>query len=198
MAQRHHRALRGAGAAWIATILAATSHTLAGGGAPAMELVAALGILASPLAVAMVGRRLSIWRLTAAVLASQIMFHAAFAMTAGMTGSDHAPPGTGHVHHAALAVDPSSGVFALPDIAMMLAHAAATVVTIAALYGGERLVRGIARGIRSLLSRAADVAPPVGQAARAYSPRDAWAAIAAVVLSDVSRRGPPSFVIAAA
>ena len=82
MTPRHVRALRGTGAAWIATVAAATAHTLAGGGAPSPAFVAAVGILAAPFAVLLVGRRLSAWRVAATVLASQTLFHAAFAITA--------------------------------------------------------------------------------------------------------------------
>ena len=49
---RHVRALRGVAAAWVATIVAGTAHTLAGGGAPSPAMVAAVGILAAPFAVA--------------------------------------------------------------------------------------------------------------------------------------------------
>ena len=59
MTPRHVRALRGTAAAWVATVVAATAHTLAGGGAPSPALVAAVGILASPFAVGLIGRRLS-------------------------------------------------------------------------------------------------------------------------------------------
>ena len=84
MTPRHARALRGATAAWVATIVAATSHTMAGGGAPSLALVVSLGILTSPVAVLLVGRRPRAWRVGLTVLASQVFFHVAFALTASV------------------------------------------------------------------------------------------------------------------
>ena len=78
MTPRHVRALRGTASAWIATIIAATSHTLAGGGGPSPALVAVIGVLAAPLAVLLIGRRLTAWRVGATVVVAQAMFHVAF------------------------------------------------------------------------------------------------------------------------
>lgn len=99
MTPRHVRTLRGAAAAWVATVIAATSHTLAGGGAPAPLLVLVVGVLAWPVGIALVGRRLSAWLLTIAVVAAQALFHVAFAVTAGADPSSV----TGHLHHLARA-----------------------------------------------------------------------------------------------
>ncbi|WP_127472679.1 hypothetical protein [Microbacterium sulfonylureivorans] len=193
MTPRHVRALRGAAAAWIATIVAATSHTLAGGGAPAPALVGVLGILASPLAIALVGRRLSAWRVGTSVLAAQALFHVSFALTAGVDPT----AATGHVHHATLdaSAGPATGI--LPDIPMLLAHALAAVATMLALYGGERMLRALGRGIRSILRRAGDPAPAPVVLLRLAAVTTRVIRSLGVVLSDVSRRGPPSSVIAA-
>ncbi len=192
MTPRHVRALRGAAAAWIATIIAATSHTLAGGGAPSPVLVGVLGILASPLATALIGRRLSAWRVGAGVVASQGLFHTAFAMTAGVD-----PAGVrGHVHDVQLVGGaPAAGL--LPDGAMLTGHLLAAAATLVVLYYGERMLRALGRGIRSLLRRADApvrvVVPFVGSLpAPVVLPR-----AVGVALSDVSRRGPPSSVLAA-
>jgi hypothetical protein len=185
---RQLRALRGTAAAWIATIIAATSHTLAGGGAPAPLLVAALGILAAPLSVSLIGRRLSVWRIGVTVLASQALFHLAFALTAGADPAAAA----GHVHTLSLG---GAAALALPDAPMVAAHVLAGVATVAALVGGERMLRALGRGIRSLLSRADDPAGyPVARcriAPARLGPRPRG-----VVLSDLSPRGPPLVVIA--
>ena len=46
MTPRHVRALRGTAAAWVATVVAATAHTLGGGGAPSPAfVVAVVGIM---------------------------------------------------------------------------------------------------------------------------------------------------------
>ncbi|MFB7893343.1 hypothetical protein ACFC1I_14170 [Microbacterium sp. NPDC056044] len=187
MTPRHVRALRGTAAAWVATVVAATAHTLGGGGAPAPALVAAVGILAAPFAVALVGRRVSAWRIGATVLASQSLFHVAFAVTAG------ADPAALHGHHVTHLGEGLSAVV-LPDAPMFAAHVLAAVATIAALYGGERMLRSLGRGIRSLFSRLRGVAPR--PSLRRIAPAAAGPVLVAArtVLSDLSRRGPPAFV----
>ncbi|MGA7148271.1 MAG: hypothetical protein WBX17_07275 [Microbacterium sp.] len=192
MSPRHVRALRGAAAAWIATIFAATSHTLAGGGAPAPVLVATLGILASPLTVALVGRRLSAWRAAATVLAAQGLFHLSFALTAGVDPDAMA----GHVHSPTSPGAALPAAWVLPDAPMLLGHLVAAAATVVLLYAGERMLRALGRGIRSVLRRAADIAPrPIVRVRLLLV--GAVAAARGVLLSDLSRRGPPSFVIAA-
>ena len=187
MTPRHVRALRGTAAAWVATVVAATAHTLAGGGAPSPALVAAVGILAAPVAVAVVGRRLVAWRLTATVLASQALFHVAFAVTAD------ADPAALHGHHVTRLGSDLSAVV-LPDAPMLAAHVLAAVATIAATYGGERMLRALGRGIRSMFSRAHGVAPRPPMARLLARQMGARSVAARIVLSDLSRRGPPAVV----
>lgn len=192
MTTRHMRALRGVAAAWVATIAAATAHTLAGGGAPSPAMVAVVGILAAPFAVALIGRRLAVWRISATVLASQALFHAAFAFTAG---ADPAAVGSLHGHHFASLGSGLAGVV-LPDAPMMAGHLLAAAATVLALYSGERMLRALGRGIRSLLSRAQSFAPrpavPLLVAART-SPDPHPAGF---IFSGISRRGPPAVVAA--
>ncbi|MGN6218514.1 MAG: hypothetical protein ACTHNQ_03345 [Microbacterium sp.] len=189
MTPRHVRALRGTAAAWVATVVAATAHTLAGGGAPAPSLVAAVGILAAPFGVAVVGRRLSAWRIGAVVLAGQALFHLAFAITAG------ADPSAPHSHHTMVLAGGIAPV-ALPDAPMVLAHALAALATVAGLYGGERMLRALGRGIRSVLARARVVLPAPPVPALVTPDRERTIRPARAVLSGLSRRGPPAFVTA--
>ncbi|WP_342000637.1 hypothetical protein MRBLWH7_001453 [Microbacterium sp. LWH7-1.2] len=187
MTPRHVRALRGTAAAWVAAVVAATAHTLGGGGAPSPALVAAVGILAAPVAVALVGRRPSTWRIGASVLASQALFHVAFAVTAD------ADPAALHGHHLThLGGDLSAVV--VPDAPMLAAHALAAIATLAGLYGGERMLRALGRGIRSLFTRLRGVAPRPSQPRVAPAPAGPLLFAARIVLSDVSRRGPPALV----
>ncbi|WP_203580427.1 hypothetical protein [Microbacterium hibisci] len=187
MTPRHVRALRGTAAAWVATVVAATAHTLAGGGAPSPALVAAVGILASPFAVALVGRRPSAWRLGATVLASQALFHGAFALTAA------ADPAALHGHHVTHLGGDLAGVV-LPDAPMLLAHVLAAVATVFALHGGERMLRALGRGIRSVFARARSVARPASLPRLLVSPGRTGRVAPRIVLSDLSRRGPPVLV----
>lgn len=193
MTPRHVRTLRGAAAASVATILAATSHTLAGGGAPGPLLVAVMATLAWPLATALIGRRLSVSRIGAAVLVGQLLFHAAFAVTAG---ADPASV-TGHLHHGALPGVVGMGL-AVPAPPMIVAHALAALATVLGLYGGERMLRALGRGIRSILRRPVLATPLL----RTRLPRTATgiAVVPARLLfpSDLSRRGPPAIVDAVA
>jgi hypothetical protein len=176
-------------AAAVATVVAATAHTLAGGGAPAPLLVAAVAILCSPFATALIGRGLSAWRVASAVLVSQVLFHLAFAITAG---TDPAATTASHAHHLAL---PGTAAAVLPDGPMTAGHVVAAIATVLALYFGERMLRALGRGIRSLFSRARAIAPrpPVPRLV-ATVPRPLRQQ--RVVLSGLSRRGPPSLVLA--
>lgn len=189
MTSRHARALRGTAAAAVATLVAATAHTLAGGGPPAPLLVAAVAILVAPFGVALAGRRLSAWRVGATVLASQAVFHAAFALTAG------ADPSAAHGHHVTVLAGGTTPV-ALPDAPMLVAHVLAAVATVAALYSGERMLRALGRGIRSLLARVRVVAPPPSVPVLVAAQRERTERPARIVLSGVTRRGPPAFVTA--
>ena len=187
MTPRHVRAMRGTSAAWIATVVAATAHTLAGGGAPSPALVAAVGILAAPFAVALIGRRLSAWRTGTTVLASQALFHVAFAVTAD------ADPASLHGHHVThLGGDLSSIV--LPDAPMFIAHVLAAVATVAALCGGERMLRALGRGIRSVFTRARGMAPRAPMPRLVALPGASLRIAECIPVSDLSRRGPPAFV----
>lgn len=189
MTTRHVRALRGVAAAWVATIVAGAAHTLAGGGAPSPAMVAAVGILAAPFAVALVGRRLAAWRVGATVLASQAFFHISFALTAGADPSAAAA----HGHHFATIGGAMAGVL-LPDAPMLAGHAVAAAVTFAGLYAGERMLRALGRGIRSVLSRTRALAPLPFVPRLVAAPLARPVRPARVVLTGLSRRGPPAFV----
>jgi len=70
----------------------------------------------------------------------------------------------------------------------------AAIATVAALYGGERMLRALGRGIRSLFSRARAIAPRPTMPRFVPAPAGSALVAARVVLSDVSRRGPPALV----
>lgn len=193
MNARQQRTLRGLAAAFVATLVSATAHTLAGGGAGSPLLLAGVAVLASPVAVALVGRRPSAQRLALAVAVSQALFHAVFAITFPVAGSGSAPADA-HVHGAALApLVPVAQHHAalIPDAPMLLAHAVAAAITVALLARGERMLRTIARGIRELVARHVSPVPLVPVAL----PRPRAVVLAPAVLrriaADIVRRGPP-------
>jgi len=191
---RQQRTLRGTAAAFIATLVSATAHTRAGGGAGSPLLLAAVVVLASPVAIALVGRRRSAARLALAVATSQVLFHAAFAITFPVAGAAP-PPAISHAHGPQLTQLASVSVphhaALIPDAPMLAAHAIAAGVTVALLARGERMLRTIARGIRELVARPVTLVPLVPLALP--RPRAAVHVPAVVrrIAADISRRGPP-------
>jgi len=121
------RLLRGWAAAVVATLLAAGSHTLAGGAAPGHEAGPAPVVwiltlaLAGPLCTALAGRALSWWRLGSAVGSSQLLFHWLYSQSAtlprhpgGSVLSDHAVHAApaSHAGHAVHASEASQATVA--------------------------------------------------------------------------------------
>ncbi|WP_243076837.1 hypothetical protein [Microbacterium sp. SS28] len=186
---RQLRTLRGISAAGVATVVASTAHTLAGGGAPSAALVAVVILLAAPVAVALAGRTLALWRLALTVLASQLVFHVAFALSAGATGA--AGAAAAHAHHGALVLDSGPAAAWTLDPLMLLGHAVAAVVTIAALHRGERMLRSIVRGLLRLLAARWDVPRPDFPALLAPSVPGERGIRPPLFVTEVSRRGPP-------
>ncbi|GAA3589899.1 hypothetical protein GCM10022198_12210 [Klugiella xanthotipulae] len=141
---RGGRTWRGLVAAASAILLAALSHTIAGGAAPSVAGIVSALIVCTPVCIALAGRALSLWRLGSAVVISQGLFHAVFsylAMPASAPADTAGIPTGLHVHGSAtaaailsphaLAGDAHSGW-------MWLAHAVAAGCTIAVLRFGER------------------------------------------------------------
>ncbi|MFI8631340.1 hypothetical protein ACIGEP_01930 [Microbacterium sp. NPDC077663] len=183
---RRVRVVRAGGAAAIATLTAAAAHTLGGGTAPAPWLVATVMLLAWPIALAIVGSRPSAVRTGLAVAASQALLHAAFALV----GDVHPTLAAGH-HHTALALTGAGGGAMPLDGTMLTGHAAAAIVTAAAVCHGERMLRVVARGIRALLRSHVPRLPaaqPRTAALHAATPRGLRPRLA---LTDLLRRGPP-------
>ena len=197
MTDRQLRALRGAAASGAATVLAAVSHTVGGGTAPAPLLVVAMAAVLMPPAVMLMGRRMSLPRLIATVLSSQAAFHLAFAALGAPTTepaftADHA----GHVHDvsASLAESTSGAPFLLGQTgaAMLAAHALSALLTIALLWRGERALRAIASWAFAVVRRAADPAPALPSAPPAV-PSEAPATRESLLFHDVRlQRGPPA------
>ncbi|MEZ3159883.1 hypothetical protein AB1K54_04960 [Microbacterium sp. BWT-B31] len=191
MNARQQRALRGVAASFVATVVAATAHTLGGGGAGSPVLLAAVALLAAPPAVALVGRRLSTPRLALVVVASQALFHVAFALTCA---ADPSRATGGHQHVPALAPVSGSGPAALlPDSPMLAAHALAAALTLAVLAKGERMLRTIARGIRSLVTTRVAALPAAPAALPRLASAPAGPAPRPVLAPGSPLRGPPLF-----
>lgn len=195
MTTRQLRLLRAASASAVATTLAAVSHTIAGGAAPHPLLLVAVASLLVPLAALLIGARASRLRVALTVVMSQTAFHVVFQLLGAPTGSaTGAPLVAGHQHHLDLgSLQPmTSASSAMPDAVMVLGHLAAAVLTTAALWHGESMVRAVAGWVQARLRRTTVVFHPDHE--RPARPVFSTPLLVDVALSaTVSRRGPPAF-----
>lgn len=200
MTTRWARFARGWIVAGFSTFVAALSHTVGGGAAPGVLAVVVSLAFAGIVSIALSGRSLSTWRLSLAVLLSQLIFHGLFSFGGAggrLTTTDAA---AGHAHGAGQSVmlmPAGSGAMSTGDhgLMMTLAHIIAAVVTVVALRFGERSFWGLfataAVVLRSLV-RAISLSPIplIRRAIVAVSPwlppRDLR-----VLLSPMRHRGPP-------
>ncbi|MCB1274341.1 MAG: hypothetical protein KDB25_08125 [Leucobacter sp.] len=194
---RAARTARGALGATVATLLAATSHGLAGGAITPIAILAT-ALVALPLCVALAGRIGSLWRLSLAVGASQLLYHWSF-WSLGTPGGGiplHAHGGVapmGFVDATGMsgAVASTAGTGGA-DTGMWIAHAVAAVLTIALLHRGELAVTVLARLILRVLplprprpiTTTGPRVRPVRLPVRPLHER-------LVALSAISHRGPP-------
>lgn len=188
--------LRGFVGATIATFVALASHVWASGDMPGMLGIAVPWLLSLTACTLLAGHRLSLLRLSASVIISQLLFHVLFVL-GSITPQGGLRP---HVHGV---VPLSFGGDASPllpqDAAMWLGHAVAAALTIAALHRGELIVCAlltVARAVATWLARAV----PAVDAMRIVTPvRRRWTVLTApcvreVHLGALHRRGPPRLV----
>ncbi|MBO9626681.1 MAG: hypothetical protein J7484_09935 [Microbacterium sp.] len=189
MTSRQLRLLRAASASSAATLLAALSHTFAGGAAPHPLLVLAVAALLVAPASLLIGARASRFRVALTVLLSQAVFHLVFQALGAPTGGSVVM--TGHEHHLPV-LGPLTAA-ALPDAAMLLGHVAAAVVTTLLVWHGEATARAIAGWVVAVLRRG--IGPVRGDHERpAPLALDLHPLVDSVLVADVSRRGPPAVV----
>lgn len=189
MTSRQLRLLRAASASSSATLLAALSHTFAGGAAPHPLLVVAVAALLIGPASVLIGARVSRVRVAATVLVSQAAFHLVFQALGAPTGGGVVAT-AGHDHRL-----PPLGpltVAALPDTGMVLGHVAAAIVTTLLVWHGESSVRTIAGWVRAVLRDEVTTLPGDHERPAALS-LDLHPLADMVVATAVSRRGPPVF-----
>lgn len=190
---RATRAARGAAAASVATFVALLSHVSGGGEIPGQFGFAVPLALSFVVCTALAGRRLSTWRLAAAVAVSQVLFHTLFVL------GSYDLAAAAHVHGSALPVLAGAAAPVMtPDAAMWLGHAAAAVVTTVALDRGERTLAALRvlaeRSVAWLRARVRVVLTlPVMPSVRRSAPAVVTAVrpISALVVSSAHRRGPP-------
>ena len=150
--------VRGFATSSLAIFVALAGHVTGGG-----EMPGALGILvpwvfAFMASVLLAGRTLSLARLTVSVALSQFLFHTLFVL--GTVSPSGAP--ARHVHGAPLVLPAGDGTMAAvpADASMWVGHTLAALLTVAALYRGERLlgtIRDLAVRLARWVRRRADV-----------------------------------------
>lgn len=200
MATRWARVVRSLVAATLATFVAALFH-VAGGGTPPSALALTLCLTFSGLAaLALTGRRASLWRLAASVVVSQTVFHALFSLGTGGTRFVSAD-GMAHLHAGshliAMAGPGMHGSSVIPDTpTMWLSHASAALVTIIALRFGEQAFWSLFATARIRLDRV--VRRATAQVTGFSTPITMHGRRAAPVLRDLGiligrmrHRGPP-------
>lgn len=185
MDSRWARVARGLAAAAFATFVAAFSHVVAGGSAPGIFGIAASLVISSMLCTVLTARALSLWRLTASVALSQLLFHALFSGLGAPVAATH--------HMDSMVMD-AAATHSHPDAVMWLAHTAAGVVTVITFRYAEAAFWGLADTARLLLARLLAIVVPAPAAPasptvaveRRFVPRDL-----ALLLSSMRHRGPP-------
>jgi hypothetical protein len=213
MATRWARFVRGWVAAVFSTFIAILSHTLGGGTAPGALAVVVSLAFAGIVCIGLCGRSLSVWRVSASVVISQLIFHGLFSLgapegalgveTAGAAAFAGTPFGA-HQHAAiefAQGVAGSAAAHGHAGSAMWFAHGIAAVATVIALRHGEAAFWGLLITARMIVQRiapaAAVITPPAPlwespACGLLFLPRDL-----ALVLSAMWHRGPPRVHIVA-
>lgn len=196
------RLARGASAAAIATFAALFGHVLAGGAMPGLLGIAVPLVLSVTVATMLAGKRLSLFRLSVSVVASQWLFHMLFVIGApGSAGSSAGHAGHHH-HHGAIsppplaaeqAVGPAAG-----ELLMWVSHLVAAAVTVVFLYRGERalmrlwaLAERLAAWVRTRLSTPIRVPVRVAASVPVAQHIDVLPVPSRTYASALSRRGPP-------
>ncbi|MBP6684523.1 MAG: hypothetical protein KA158_03785 [Leucobacter sp.] len=151
---RAARTARGVIGAALSTVLAAVSHSLAGGEISAFAVIVT-AIIALPFCVALAGKVESVWRVGLAVGASQFLYHWAFAgigVTTALSGASKLPMGSHAAHLASLErFVPTVVEAGSADTLMWVLHGVAAVVSTVLVARGERAVIALGRTIRRAL-----------------------------------------------
>jgi len=166
-------------------MIAAFSHTIAGGVAPSVfAIVVSLAVSISA-CVLLAGRTLSVVRLSLSVTITQALFH-------GVFGSLSAPVALGHSHAASASMNAAGTPAAHAH--MWLAHSIAAVITIVVFRHAERAFWSLATTASLLVRRVTAAVTAVSIATpRIVATGGAQHVALALghVLSTLRYRGPP-------
>ncbi|WP_104162735.1 hypothetical protein [Cryobacterium sp. N22] len=204
MTTRWARFARGWIVAAVSTFVAALSHTVGGGAVPGLLAVVVSLAFAGIVSIALSGRTLSTWRLSAAVLVSQLIFHGLFSFGSAGGALVTTDAATAHANHAggiSVSAMPA-GTMSGTDHGLMMpfAHVLAAVVTVVALRFGERAFWGLFStatvALKALvrvlvLTPIPNIPHAISASSAARPPRDLL-----VLLSPMRHRGPPVHLFA--
>jgi hypothetical protein len=192
------RTARGAFGALAATLLAAASHSLAGGETTLLAVVATT-MFAMPLCILLAGKFGSLWRLTLAVASSQFVYHWSFAglgvaqgqgstaAASGLASSPHAS------HLSAAQFLPELTAAGAADAWMWASHAVAAALTIALMHWGEHAAGQLLRVLRRALPATLPLAVCLPRRKAILALHTAGVAQKKqAFLSAISHRGPPA------
>ncbi|WP_051671033.1 MULTISPECIES: hypothetical protein [unclassified Microbacterium] len=142
--------IRGFAASSLAIFVALAGHVSGGGQMPGALGIVVPWVFSFMICVLLAGRSLSPIRLTFSVAVSQFLFHTLFVLGT-VTPSGVSVP---HVHGAPLVIPATPGLpeAVTADASMWLGHALAALLTVSALYRGERLITA-ARNLAVQLGR---------------------------------------------
>lgn len=205
MTSRSARAVRGLLTAAFSVFVAAFSHVAAGGQTPGTLGVIVALAFSTMVSVILAGKTLSLARLTASVILSQLLLHLLFSV--GAAGSTFVVSGGSH-HGGTVSIQPLATAAVshagMPGGEWMwVAHACAALVTIIALRRGEKAFWGLLEQAKNRLVAVLfawiSISPvPVERSVvRAAVERNLLRTDLGVVLSSMRRRGPPQTLIAA-
>lgn len=186
------RTARGTVAAIAATLIAAISHSAAGGSITPPAVIAT-AMLALPICVALAGRLGSLTRVSVAVILSQLPYHWTFWGLGLGDGPAASAQQLGHAAHLAAAFSPDAVASGAATGAMWLSHLGAAVLTIALLHHGEGAAIELLRLIRRALPRAVPAPSAIPHLATIRPRVDTSIPVATCAhLSTISHRGPPA------
>jgi hypothetical protein len=187
--------VRGFAASSLAIFVALAGHVSGGGQMPGAVGIVVPWVFSFMISVLLAGRRLSLIRLGISVALSQFLFHVLFVLGT-VTPSGVSMP---HVHGAPVVLPAASGIpeTVTADASMWLGHALATVLTVAALHRGERLLvalRDLAVQLVRWVRRRADQALTLPVLSFVRGPRGRFEVARAaglILLATLRGRAPP-------